>query len=77
MVQLGDTVQVGRLTFTVSHIAEQKDGLQYFVTGKRGAQYATMRNARDTTKLFFVSTSATLPLKGTWLTDASGKLEAL
>ena len=63
-------------------IAEEgiaKDGRkQYVLAGKRGARYGTMRNAKNPDIMFLINLQGFgIPagFQGTYLTDASGKIE--
>lgn len=73
-----NTIAIGRLTYTVTTQIAKNGELQYLLEGKRGALYATMRNARTPSKMFLIGTGRTFSgpfgKKTVWLTDASGSL---
>ena len=50
----------------------------YCLTGKRGATYFTMRNARNPDKMFVVAHSlGSSVMSGVWLSDAGGELRVV
>lgn len=75
------TIAIGRLTYTVTTETAKNGELVYLLTGKRGAVYATMRNARTPSRMFLIGAGKTFSgpfgKKTVWLTDASGSLEVL
>lgn len=71
------TITILGRTFEIS-TRESSRGIQYILTGKRGATYGTMRNVNDPTLMFLISGSAKstrCSLGTVWLTDKNGHLE--
>jgi hypothetical protein len=75
------TLAIGRLTYKVSTTTAKNGETVYLLEGKRGALYATMRNARTPSRMFLIGAGKTFSgpfgKKTVWLTDASGSLEVL
>lgn len=76
----GTTLQIGRLTFTVTSKVEfdrvlGRDVRVYTLTGKRGAVYSTMRNVHNPHLMFLVNNKKIgIAMKGVWLTDKNDVL---
>ena len=69
------TLTVRGREFTVS-----REGDKYVLTGKRGARYATMRNANTPTNMFLVDCRGfgmASGFDGCWLSDADGTLRVV
>lgn len=55
-------------------------GVTYWLTGRRGAKYYTVRNRVDLTKMFIVPENFLRGFKtldGVWLTDEGGELKII
>lgn len=62
--------------YQVSSERCREDGYVYFITGKRGSKWFTMRNKPNPKLLFLVpEKSMSNTMDGVWLTDESGTLE--
>lgn len=75
------TLQIGRLTFTVTFKVEYdrvlgREVKVYTLTGKRNAVYSTMRNVHNPHLMFLVNNRKIgIAMKGVWLTDKNNILE--
>ena len=70
------TLTINNREFAVSYDSEND---RYWLTGKRGAQYGTIRHQDRREMMFLVNAngrgaSSVSPLGNVWLTDASGAL---
>ena len=80
-IELGmATITINGREFSVTTRETKHDSCQYVLTGKRGAVYATMRNANDRSRMFLISgmgLARGLSKNTVWLTDARGSLEVV
>lgn len=73
------TIQVNGRIFSVTATEHAREGVQYTLSGKRGATYKTMRNANRRELMFLVNARGFgIPagFEGKWFTDIHGTLEA-
>lgn len=57
-----------------------KEGTRYLLTGKRGAQYGTMRHYKETAMMFIINLRGfgiAPSFEGVWLTDEGGALRVV
>jgi hypothetical protein len=74
------TIRIGKREFTVTTRANAREGVQYILTGKRGAKYATCRNVNHTHMMFVCNERGfgiTSGFEGVWLSDADGSLKVV
>lgn len=80
MMNTATTIRVNGRDFSVTSAEHAKEGVQYTLRGARGAVYKTMRNVNRPAMMFLVDARGFGIAMGktpTWLTDASGALEAV
>ena len=70
-----NAIKVNGREYTVTTQTAKNGELQYVLTGKRNAVYATMRNVKNPHLMFLVTPN--LANKTIWLTDKNGTLEVL
>lgn len=73
------TIRINGRDFSVETTAG-KEGVRYLLTGKRGAQYGTMRHYKETAMMFIINLRGfgiAPSFEGVWLTDKGGSLQVV
>jgi hypothetical protein len=70
------TIKIRGSEYQVTSKPCQEDGTVYFLEGKRGYRWYTLRNQNYTYMLFLLSENGSNhTMRGVWLTDQNGTLE--